>query len=122
MRIDMRRKLKKRDVDIPSIHPSIRSSLLTYKLNYPSLPHFRRPRHHGYVFTQWRHRKECSVQGQCGMKLFTFCLPFLQHNPSIFLIFTTYLPRINSCLQIIFRLFKIQSTITAPFYFPKDNI
>ena len=53
------------------------------------------------------------------MKLFTFCLPFLQHSPSIFLIFTFYLSRINSCLQIIFRLFKIQSTITAPFFFSK---
>ena len=84
-------------------HPFIHSSLVTYKLNYPSLPHFRRPRHHGYVFTQWRHRKECSFQGQCGMKLFTFCLPFLQHNPSIFY----FLPLIFPESTLIFKLFSV---------------
>ena len=40
---------------------------------------------------------------------------FSSTQPFNFLFFTTYLPRINSCLQIIFRLFKVQSTITVPF-------
>ena len=37
---------------------------------------------------------------------------FSSTKPFNFLFFIFYLPRFNSCLQIIFRLFKIQSTIT----------